>query len=414
MQKRRLLCLVPATLDAIQAKGTVDHIFYRDLEGYFEHVLTVHFPAERDRMVKLSGRHTVLEFSKQRLAALRTLPRINMLASGAHLLISLFHTIKREKISVIKAHDPYIQGLSAFFLSRATGIPFLVQIVSNYDLTYKSTGASAYPVLKFRPIEKILERSVFRHADLVMAVSENNRDFAIRNGTPLSKAITVPSSGLPSKMHFEELRVRRNLKSELGLQNRKIIAYFGRLSPEKYPEDVVRCAMKVVGSRSDVVFLLVGDGPMRTGLERLVSSMGLTNHVYILGFQPQERVRDLMYTADVILSPLTQVALIEATLSGTPVVAYDIEWHHELIKNERTGLLVPYRDYVEMAQAALWLLGHPEEARRLGERAREAALRQYDPKKMLRKEIDCFEGVLTNGREQSTWTSRESTHRVVQ
>jgi glycosyltransferase involved in cell wall biosynthesis len=101
-----------------------------------------------------------------------------------------------------------------------------------------------------------------------------------------------------------------------------------------------------------------------------------------------------MHTADVIVSPLTGRALIEAALSGTPVVAYDVEWHRELIRNHDTGLLVPYRDYAAMATAILWVFDHPGEAGTLGAHARAAALEQFHPRKLLREEIACFERVL--------------------
>ena len=395
-KRRRLLCLVPATLETLQVKGVADAILYRDLDGYFDHVYTVHFPALRDRVVQLSLRHTILEFSQYHFSSLRAFPMMNLIASEARYLFSLLRLVKTEEISVIRAQDPYIQGANAFFLSKITGIPFLISVHSNYDLTRRSTGGLAYRFLRSHRIEKAIEKFVFLRADFVIAISDDNRDFAIRNGASPNKAATVRLPTFP--IHYDETRAPRNLKSELGLKERKVVLYVGRLSAEKYPDDVVKCARHVADRRDDVVFLFVGDGPMRDDLQRLTNSIGLAEHVQILGFEPQERVRDLMYTADVIVSPLMGRALIEAALSGTPTVAYDVEWHRELIRDHDTGLLVPYRDYAAMAKAILWMLDHPSEAKMLGRHARATAFHQFHPTTLLKQEIACFECVLSGGR----------------
>lgn len=399
-ERRRLLCLVPTTLEELEVKGVADAILYRDLDGYFDHVYTVHFPARKDKVVWLSERHTVLEFSQHHFSSLHAFPMMNLIASEASFLFSLLTLVKTEGISAIRAQDPYVQGANAFFLSKVTGIPFLISVHSNYDLTRRSMGALAYRFLRSHRIEKAIEKFVFQRADFVIAISDDNRDFAIRNGASPSKAATVTPPALP--IHYDETRPPRNLKSELSLQERKIAVYVGRLSPEKYPDDIVRCARLVADKRDDVRFLLVGDGPMRDDLRRLTDSMGLSEHVQILGFQLQERVRDLMYTADVIVSPLAGRALIEAALSGTPIVAYDVEWHRELIRNHETGLLVPYRDYAAMATAILWTFDHPSEGKTLGRNARMAALQQFHPKELLERETACFERLLSGGRTEES------------
>ena len=395
-KRRRLLCLVPTTLESLQAKGVADAILYRDLGGYFDHVYTVHFPALEDRVVRFSERHTILEFSQHHFSNLQAFPMMNLIASEIRLIFSLLRLVKTEEISVIRAQDPYVQGANALFLSKMTGIPFLISVHSNYDLTRRSTGRVAYRFLRSHRIEKTIEKFVFQRADLVIAISDDNRDFAIRNGASPSKTTTVRIPTLP--IHYDDAQPTRDLKSELKLQGWKVVVYVGRLSPEKYPDDIVKCARLVVDRRGDAVFLLVGDGPMRDSLRRLADSVGVGQHVRALGFQSQERVRDLMHTADVIVAPLVGRALIEAALSGTPIVAYDVEWHRELIRNLETGLLVPNRDYAGMATAILWTLDHPSEAKTLGRNARMTALQRFHSKELLEREKACFERLLSGGK----------------
>ena len=53
----------------------------------------------------------------------------------------------------------------------------------------------------------------------------------------------------------------------------------------------------------------------------------------------------------VIISTLTGRALAETALSAVPIVAYDIDWHGEAIETGITGELVPYSNYLHMADA---------------------------------------------------------------
>ena len=89
---------------------------------------------------------------------------------------------------------------------------------------------------------------------------------------------------------------------------------------------------------------------------------------------------------------------VSAALSATPIGAYDVEWHRELIRHGETGLLVPYRDFEATARAVLWLLDHREEGAAMGERARRAAVERYEPAVLLRRERTCFERLLGEGR----------------
>jgi glycosyltransferase involved in cell wall biosynthesis len=171
---------------------------------------------------------------------------------------------------------------------------------------------------------------------------------------------------------------------------KKIILYCGRLHPEKHPEDVLRALPYVKKDFPESVLLFVGDGPQKDELRELADDLGVSDSVIFLGFQKADRVRDLLYTADVIVAPLMGSALVEAALSSTPIVAYDIEWHSELIKNEETGLLVRYRDFKGMASAILRIFKNYEEANFWGKNAREYAMSMFEIERILSFERKCF------------------------
>ena len=74
------------------------------------------------------------------------------------------------------------------------------------------------------------------------------------------------------------------------------------------------------------------------------------------------------------------------------MVAYDYEWHHELIgKNDERGYLVPYRDYQKMAEKVLYIFSHPEESREKARLAREFTLEHYSKERVVALERDAFQ-----------------------
>jgi glycosyltransferase involved in cell wall biosynthesis len=86
--------------------------------------------------------------------------------------------------------------------------------------------------------------------------------------------------------------------------------------------------------------------------------------------------------------------LIEAGAAGCPIVAYDIEWHYELVKNGETGFLIKERDWDALSKAVICLLDHPAEARAMGIRARQAVMAKHDLSHASQVKKDCYQGLL--------------------
>lgn len=396
---RKLISLVPTLMKHISERQLEPAICARDLSGYFGRVFTVHPFAPEDKVFKLDSRNLVYEFTVKPLGLPSWLNWLDYFIAHVRLIKLLYALIKRERVCAIKAHDPYLIGLDGVILSVLTGRPLVVFILSNYDLTHKATGQLGFSPFRLRLIEKMSERIVFRFAKMVWAGNENNKEFAISNGARPEKCHTVRTIGI-CDYHFEPLDTRSNLKRSMGLQNQKVLLYVGRLSPEKYPEDVIRCAASLSSWRDDFKLLIAGDGVMASDLKLLARHLGIFNKVVFMGFQIQQRIKDLLFTADVILCPLSGSALVEAALSGTCIVAYDIEWHTEIIRHGFSGFLVKYRDYEGLARATLTLLEDPVLTKRLGKNARDLALRMFGTDQVQEGERGCFETLFRQSRER--------------
>ena len=404
------------SLETVQARRIEHAITGRDLQGFFDHVWSVHpvVGASPDHSeassvgmpscVSLSARHTVIEGKVAQSRVLHILPRTNFSLAQAVLVVKLGRLIRREDVSIVWASDPYYLGLLGLTLGRAHRLPVVVSVYGNFDAMYEATGSVAYPrLIPWRWLEKRIERFVLSRADLVVAGNENNLQFALSNGAIEERSTVFRPGHWIHPDHLDvEPELRRRPPAELGLGERPYLILVGRLVPLKRPDDVLAVLARLRASGRDIVAVFVGDGPMRQQLEDMARDMGLAGDVVFTGNRDQHWIASALASAEIVLSPFTGLALIEACLSGTAVVAYDVEWQSELVRSDETGVLVPYRDTARMAEAVGRLLDDPEHAARLGRRARLQAREMMDPKRLLDHQRTAYEKALSEPSRQRT------------
>jgi len=376
---RNLMCIVPATLVELEKKGVASHIPQRDLDGYWDTVVTVHPFCSHYSMTSFSKRHVVYEFPARDI--LKTLWDLPGLA-------------RENEISAVKAHDPYWMAVIAMVVAKVCRIPFTIGIYASYELMWKVERRWANGIIKSRLFDKVLARLMFMMANRVQPGSEDAMRWALRSGASKKKTFLVRTGGV-DQVHFDKLETRHDMAIDFPiLKENHVVLSAGRLVPVRTPLDVISAFINILAWNRDCILLLVGDGPLMGEMEKAVEQFGIKEKVRFLGFQPQDRLRDLLYVADVLLVPLGGSGLVEACLSGTPVVAYDVDWHKELIIEGETGRLVPYRNYVAMAQATIEILSNPEKGMVMGKKARGKAIAQHSLEEVQKTEVKLFEGLL--------------------
>jgi glycosyltransferase involved in cell wall biosynthesis len=130
---------------------------------------------------------------------------------------------------------------------------------------------------------------------------------------------------------------------------------------------------------------------MRAAVER---DAILRRVVRLAGFQPRSGVAALRQASSVSLCLMGGYSLIEACAASSPVVSYDVEWHHELVKDGETGFLVPEHDLAQLAEAVSRLLDDAPLGKSLGQRAREAALSRHGSKNTVAIKRRCYQEIL--------------------
>ena len=161
-----------------------------------------------------------------------------------------------------------------------------------------------------------------------------------------------------------------------------------RLVEKKGLVYAVRAVPEVIKHYPNLVYTIIGDGPLRAELEAEVARLGVQTHVKFLGPQPSSVVFEALSEAHILLAPSVTaadgdmegipVAMMEAMAQGTPVLS---TWHSgipELIDHGISGYLVPERDSDALASGLLELLAAPETLADLSRAARAKVEREFN------------------------------------
>lgn len=140
--------------------------------------------------------------------------------------------------------------------------------------------------------------------------------------------INVIPTGIDlSRFRIKDSDAKRNkLKASLGIpKENKVVLYLGRVSQEKNIDEVMKYLNRYMDSHTDVTFLVIGDGPYRSTLEKSAKGLKHRRQMIFAGAKPWDEITHYYQLADVFVSASTSetqgLTYIEALASGLPVVA---------------------------------------------------------------------------------------------
>lgn len=394
------------TLEMVKERGLESTILCRDLDGFFDHVWSVHpfatlltsqtWAPRYGRPVwrEFSDRHTVVEGKVGRFAALARVFPLNFLIAQAGLFFSLWRLIRSRNIRVVRVGDPLYLGLFGWALARASGVPLAMRVNANNAKVRSSVGGALFPRL-FRSarVEEAVERFVMKRTDLVAALNPDNLEFALASGAREEFTTLFRLGNLIAPEHLSDPEQRKKddpIFAELGVVRDRYLLSIGRLEAIKFPEDVLRVHHHVRQAGHDVKMVFAGDGSCRESLGELARELGTLEHVVFAGNQSQSQLARLIPNAAAIVSPFMGRALTEAGFGAAPVVAYDADWQSEAIETGVTGELVPFRDWQAMARSLLKLLEDRSYARAMGRGLRQRIQAMMDPETLNEHEREQY------------------------
>ena len=239
-----------------------------------------------------------------------------------------------------------------------------------------------------------LDRKQIPRTERLIGNSQAVVDFYRKLGVPDEKLLVFRNGiELPTDLSDESLL---KLREEFGIaESSKIIGFVGRLAPQKRLKDLLWSFELVCSHDLDVHFVITGDGPQRSELERFAKQIRVHDRVTFTGHRDDAAsivaMCDLFWLASDFEGQSN--SLMEAMASARPVIVSDIAPNRELVSHEETGLVVPVTDRAEFAKAAVRLLGDEPLAARLGVAAQEQMANEFSVRQMIESHAELYRTV---------------------
>jgi glycosyltransferase involved in cell wall biosynthesis len=183
----------------------------------------------------------------------------------------------------------------------------------------------------------------------------------------------------------DNLAIRNEMGARSGDPIVGIVANLNR--PVKGVDSFLRAASEVLGRRVNTLFVIVGDGHLKTELVAMAERLDIGEQVRFLG--SKENVVPYIQAFDVAVNSSESEgfsnAVLEYMACGIPVVATNNGGSAESVIDKRSGFLIPPNDHVSLASAIIELLDNPEKARAMGGEGKKIAETKFSMELAVKK-----------------------------
>lgn len=310
--------------------------------------------------------------------------RLKILLVPIFLLAQFMYTAKLVRAGdydLIHAHWIIPQGLTSIiarFFSR-----------KRLPIVLTSHGGDLY-ALKGSVLSRI-KRWITRSVDKLTVVSSAMRAKAAEMGLNEESDIEVVPMGVDSRETFTPPRDNNS---------RRGLLFVGRLVDKKGIEYLLDAMPQILCKHPEERLIVIGDGPLRTSLERHGESLGLKDSIKFTGAITNELIPEYLRQSAICIFPSvvtdsgdqegTPVAIMEALACGCATIVTDFPGATDIIKNGVTGLLVPERSPEAIAAKVGILLSHRELCEHIGENGRRIVEENYDWRIISNRFSDIF------------------------
>jgi glycosyltransferase involved in cell wall biosynthesis len=231
--------------------------------------------------------------------------------------------IKKNKYDVIHCHSTKA-GILGRMAAYKLGVKNIIYTVHGY-----------WPILQFKGIKRKLAIFVERY----LAKKTTNLVLISKSDVELSKKMKIGNSSkyrlIYNKITVEKQKIKKGiLKRELEISDDiKIIGNVSRLDNPKNPFLFVDIAKNYLKQSNDTIFVWVGDGSLKSKVQKIVKNENLENKIFFIGFK--ENGIDYMNDFDMLL--LTSnwegvpITILEAIELGIPILSTDVGGIKEII-----------------------------------------------------------------------------------
>ncbi len=306
----------------------------------------------------------------------------------------LYRFLKAESPHIVHTHTPKA-GFVGMFAAYLAKVPNRFHTVAGLPLT-ETHGIK-------RMILILVERFTYSLAHLVLPNSIGLKNFILSNKLISEHKILVLGSGSSNGIDLNFFKTSesikeqsRNLKFNLGLENRFVFLFIGRIVSHKGINELLKSFIDLSHKYPPAALILVGD--FENDLDPIsdVSIQYLKNNsIFHVGYKTD--VRPYLELADVFVFPSYREGfpnvVLQACAFNLPCIVSDISGCNEIIENLVNGLLVQPRSENELLQAMQILYSNSDLRQSMCENNRNHIEMAYNQELIWQKYLDLYNSV---------------------
>lgn len=246
-------------------------------------------------------------------------PNIRMPLSYRHRLIKELIDWKPD---VIHSQCEFFSFQYALRISKLTSAP----IVHTYHTLYEQYVTYVIPYKRLgRCVVRVLSRKRLKRVNTIIVPTRKVEDTLL--GYKMKNKICIIPSGISLEQHKQRItpEQRAEKRQALGIaKDQPVLINLGRLGTEKNLEELLTFFSVALDKNENMVFLIVGDGPVKNHLQKQAVELGIADRVLFTGMVDPSEVQDYYQLADIFVSASTSetqgLTYIEAAANGLPLL----------------------------------------------------------------------------------------------
>ncbi len=302
-----------------------------------------------------------------------------------YFLVKSSYILLAKKIDIIHLGDGLLSPLG-LILKKLFHVPVAVTI-HGLDITWRFWPYQILVPWCLARLDRIICRSAYTGKECLQRKIPEEKVVIISGGIEVSEFYLGQEKG----------EIRRILSKQLkiDLQDKEILLSVGRLVKRKgFHWFVGKVFPEVLGRRKNSIYLIVGEGQLRTRIQKDIEKNGLVGKVFSLGEVNHQTLKLLYNASDLLIIPNIPVegdmegfglVTLEANSAALLVVASKLEGIEDAVEDGRNGFLIEPYDVQGFIDVIVTLLEDDGGREKIGRDARKYVLENYSCEKIAGK-----------------------------
>ena len=290
----------------------------------------------------------------------------------------------RRKLQIVHSHM-FWSSLFASPIAWACRVPNIVETLHGTEAWRRGWKAHC-----------TVDRATTHFVSRYVAVSESDAQFLRERKKVPAWKITLIHNGIDTRRFSIRQDAREQIRRAMGFTDEDIVLIvIARFHSGKGHRVLLDAMSQLLHLHPALKLICLGEGEEGPQLRTLCESVGLTDSVRFVGYQPN--VPEWLAAADINVLPTFYegfpLTVLEAMASGLPTVASNVGGIPEAIEDMVSGVLVPPRDVNALVQAISMLVSDEQVRVRMGHAARLRTAQRFDLEQQVRRTEKMYMGM---------------------